>query len=120
MKLYLNSDFIIDNEDLKIVFTSDNIQLSEPILDKYKARISNSLDYLVSNRKGLNHSVDGGSGPNLNMLNYIFNGSKIKYSIQLTVDQIERLDIILSEIDEMESIKSKIKSFSETIVGLIG
>ena len=54
------------------------------------------------------------------MLNYIFNGSKIKYSIQLTVDQIERLDTILSEVDEMESIKSKIKSFSETIVGLIG
>ena len=74
----------------------------------------------VSNRKGLNHSVDGESGPNLNMLNYIFNGSKIKYSIQLTVDQIERLDTILSEVDEMESIKSKIKSFSETIVGLIG
>lgn len=120
MKLYLNSDFIIDNEDLKIVFASDNIQLSEPILDKYKARISNSLDYLISNRKGLNHSVDGESGPNLNMLNYIFNGSKIKYSIQLTVDQIERLDTILSEVDEMESIKSKIKSFSETIVGLIG
>lgn len=120
MKLYLNSDFVIDNEDLKIVFTSDDIQISESMLDKYKARISNSLDYLISNRKGLNRSSDSNSGFNLNMLNYIFNGSRIKYSIQLTIDQIERLDSILNEIDEMESIKSKIKSFSNTIVDLIG
>ena len=54
------------------------------------------------------------------MLNYIFNGSRIKYSIQLTIDQIEKLDKILKGIDEMEDIKSKIKSFSDTIINLIG
>ena len=119
MKLYLNSNVVVDNEDLKIVFTSDDVQISESILNKYSARISNSLDYLISNRKGLNSS-NSNSGYNLNMLNYIFNGSRIKYSIQLTIDQIEKLDKILKGIDEMEDIKSKIKSFSDTIINLIG
>lgn len=120
MKLYMNSNFIIDNEDLKIVFASDDIDLSEPIIDKYQARISNSIDYLISNRKGLNSSDKNNSGPNLNMLNYIFNGSKIKYSIQLTVSQIEELDKLLNGVDEMEDIKSKIISLSDTVIKLIG
>ena len=115
MKLYLNTNFIIDNEDLKILLTSNEVNVSEEILDKYRARISNSMDYIISNRNFGDTSV-----VDINKFNFIFNGSKIKYSIQLTISQIEKLDKLLDGIDELEEIKTKIQTFSNTIENLIG
>ena len=115
MKLYLNTNFIIDNEDLKILLTSNEVNVSEEILDKYRARISNSMDYIISNRNSGDTSV-----VDINKFNFIFNGSKIKYSIQMTISQIEKLDKLLDGIDELEEIKTKIQTFSNTIENLIG
>ena len=115
MKLYLNTNFIIDNEDFKIILVSDQVNVSAEIIDKYQARISNFMDYIVANRNSMESSAN-----DINRFNFIFNGSKIKYSIQLTISQIEKLDTILKDIDEMEEIKSKIQTFSNTIENLIG
>ena len=115
MKLYLNTNFVVDNEDFKIILASEQVNVSDEIIDKYQARISNFMDYIVANRNSMESSAS-----DINRFNFIFNGSKIKYSIQLTISQIEKLDTILKDIDEMEEIKSKIQTFSNTIEKLIG
>ncbi len=115
MKLYLNTNFVVDNEDFKIILASEQVNVSDEIIDKYQARISNFMDYIVANRNSMESSAN-----DINRFNFIFNGSKIKYSIQLTISQIEKLDTILKDIDEMEEIKSKIQTFSNTIEKLIG
>ena len=115
MKLYLNTNFVVDNEDFKIILASEQVNVSDEIIDKYQARISNFMDYIVANRNSTESSAN-----DINRFNFIFNGSKIKYSIQLTISQIEKLDTILKDIDEMEEIRSKIQTFSNTIEKLIG
>ena len=73
------------------------------------------MDYIISNRNSGDTSV-----VDISKFNFIFNGSKIKYSIQLTISQIEKLDKLLYGIDELEEIKTKIQTFSNTIENLIG
>ena len=104
MKLYLNTSYVVDHENLKIVFVNNEMIVDNDITDKYSGRISNALDYIVSHKKGLanNTAID------LNKFNFIFNGNKIKYSLQIPVDKIhEFLNIEKIFGDESEATELK-------------
>ena len=81
MKLFLNTNYVVDHQNLKLVFVDESIDISEKILNKYEARLSNYADYLISYKKGLNEDTN----INLNKFNFIFNGSKIVYSLQIPI-----------------------------------
>lgn len=122
MYLHLYTNFIVDNQDLKIIFSSNEVDASASIVEKYNARISNFMDYLISHRKGLSEKNE----LDLNKLNFIFNGDKICYSIQLSLSQIicftstfSSLEKVLS-VDEFNAIRNKMSSSADIINNLIG
>lgn len=116
MKLYLDNDFIVDNQDLKIVSNSKAV-LSDDILIKYKNRISTIITSIKEFSKPLN-------GKDLNFLNYMFSGSLIKYSIQLSATDIDKLmspddHSAFSTIDELVSIKTDISNIYQSVISII-
>ena len=117
MDMYLNTNYVVDHEDLKIILANDSVSLSDNIVDKYKARISNSMDYLLSYKKGLINS----DSMDLNKLNFIFNGNKIKYSLQIPLSNIiEFTNQYNSTIDEIIHALNTIRSIYDTVKNLIG
>lgn len=118
MNFYLNTSYVVDHENLKLVFVNEDMVVDSDISDKYSGRISNALDYIVSHKKGLaqNTAID------LNKFNFIFNGSKIRYTIQVPVEQItEFLNInkIFSDETEMKNLKSNIEGIKKIIDQLL-
>lgn len=116
MKLFLNTNYVTDHENLKIVFLKEMVSLSDSILEKYNARISNSLDYLISYKKELNNS----SNIDLNKFNFICNGNKIVYSVSISLSGIENIYKILEIEDELMEIKSIMSNYANIINNLIG
>lgn len=113
-KLYMNSDTVIDYMNLKIIFPDTQLYISDDINVKYNARISNSIDYINSYKKTLSelNIVD------LNKFSYIFNGTKIKYSIQLSLDNKGNIPEIFKKyryIDEIYQINEQIERSSKMI-----
>ena len=67
MKFFLNTNYVIGHENFKLVFLKENVSLDDDIISKYNARLSNSIDFLGSYKKGLSES----SVIDLNKFNYI-------------------------------------------------
>ena len=119
MKLFLNTNYVVDHQNLKLVFVDESIDISEKILNKYEARLSNYADYLISYKKGLNEDTN----INLNKFNFIFNGSKIVYSLQIPISDIidkEKLDFMFGEEEEWTNIENSIISTAKMVDSLIG
>lgn len=116
MKLYLDNDFVVDTQDLKIVADSKAL-LSDDILIKYKNRIATIISNIKESSKPLN-------GKDLNFLNYMFSGNIIKYSIQLSATDINKLmspddRSVFSTIDELVSIKTDISNIYKSVISVI-
>ena len=119
MKLFLNTNYVVDHQNLKLVFVDESIDISEKILNKYEARLSNYADYLISYKKGLNEDTN----INLNKFNFIFNGSKIVYSLQIPISDIidkDKLDFMFGEEEEWTNIENSIISTAKMVDSLIG
>ena len=117
MKLYLDNDFIVDSQDLKIVMESSKSLMSDSIVSKYRNRISSIMSTIKNEAANL-------QGKNLNYLNYIFNGTLIRYSIQLSASDIIKLTSAddhsaFSTIDELVAIKTDISNIYNSVISVL-
>lgn len=116
-KIYLNTNYVVDHKNLKIVFVNQEIDLDNPILNKYNARISTFVNYINSFKKGLSEKQE----LDLNKFNYIFNGNEIEYTIQVPMDKLKEFanDFFVDET-ELEIIKESMIAIYDTVEQLIG
>lgn len=115
-KIYLNTKYIVDNKNLKIVFANDMIDVDNPILDKYNARLSSFVNFIASFKKGLSEKQQ----IDLNKFNYIFNGTEIEYTIQIPMNEVKDFvnDFFVDET-ELENIKDDMIKIHSTVENLI-
>lgn len=113
MYFYLNPNFnILDHDNLKLIFADPFIQVDNMILTKYGARIHSFFDFIASYKSSLLNDTK----VNLNKYNYIFNGNQITYSLQFSLNEMNK-DIQLTS--ELSNLSNKISSFHDLIVNLI-
>jgi hypothetical protein len=117
MKLYMDTNYIVDYEDLKVIYTLPDINLSDNILNKYSARINDAYGYIAEFKSNLSKSDS--DEIDLNRLNFIFNGNMIKYSIQLSLKDIDRISYIFNDNIELSKIKNSIVTTSKVISNIM-
>lgn len=110
-KLFMSTNIITDYNNLKLLFIDPEIMISEPIMQKYKARISNGIDFINSYKKSLNESTN----VDLNKFNYIYNGTRMVYSVQMTLQDIENIKEILKDEEEFLHISESMEALGNMI-----
>lgn len=117
IKIYNNSNFIIDNENFKLLFLKENINLSESILLKYKEELSSYYNPIDEYKKKISEE----NKINLNMFNFIFNGVEVKYSVKFSLENTDKFINLLDETeDESSNIINLINNTKLSIDTLIG
>lgn len=116
LKLYLDTNYITNHQNLNYILSKDEINVSYDVINKYKARISNFVDYILSYKKGIIKNKE----INLNRLNYIFNGTKILYTIQLSISEISEFCKILKNIDELVVLEDKLMNYKKIVENIVG
>lgn len=114
MELYLYTNYITHHQNLNVVFADESLSVSECVRNKYVARISNYINYIISYKKEFNNkNID------LNKLNYIFNGSKILYTIQVPLSELKDFSKHISGSDELNIINEKVLQYYDVIHSLV-
>lgn len=115
MKWYMNTNYVIDHENLKIIFVNEGITISDEINKKYHHQIINSLNYLISHKKSLAKQTEY----NLSKFNYIFEGTSIKYSIQFSLEDFLTDKLFTSKDFFVESENKMIFDNLTSVVNMI-
>jgi hypothetical protein len=117
MKFILYTNYVVDYENLKLVFLKDGIDVGEDIISKYDNRINTSLEYIASYKKELSEST----AIDLNKFNFIYNGTEIVYSIQIPLSKIEQYrKNEETSFDELMAIINSMNTTVDTIKNLLG
>lgn len=120
VQMYLNCPYVIDHENLKLTFNTEEVLVDQEILNKYSARISDSISELNLHRKNLAQS----SEVNLNKFNFIFNGNPVTYSIQIPLADLVSADFHLMEESlenyEIKNLDHETLKLSQIALGIFG
>lgn len=117
LELFVQTNYVVDYDPLKLVMLNESINLDDDILVKYNARISNAVDYLVSHKKGLATKEE----TDINKYNFIFHGNVIRYNIQIPLAYVSGLynQPYMEKNHERLIIKKHIKTLSDMIKNIL-
>ena len=117
-KIYMNTNYITDHENLKIAFTHDSVNIDEEILEKYVTRIFDFVNQINEIKTELYEDKK----MDLSIFNYILNGSEITYSVQIPMSEINGFleSVEFDNESEFEQIKKSMTQISKMVEKLIG
>lgn len=106
---------VIDHENLKLVYLKPDINVNDPIIAKYQTRINAVINYLNAFKKDINEGDF-----DLGKFNFIMNGTQIRYSVQMSLNNIKKfLDTDFSD-EEVVALKKDIASYEQIVRSVIG
>lgn len=119
MKMYLNSNFIISHESLEIVAGSENLSMSEDITAKYGQRIIENINDIIDYKNNLVLFNKQRNQFDFNVMNFIINGVKIKYCVQIPLSKKDELLAVCDIVDELKEVKSDIEKYTLLVEKLV-
>ena len=122
LDILFNTKSIIDYETLNIVMNKEQISIEEDITAKYGQRILELANVISEYKNDLIKSSNESNQLNFNVFNYIFAGTKIKYSVQIPLSDvtsfIESISDKSGESDEIINIKNSLEKYSAIVRSL--
>lgn len=106
---------VVEYENLNLVYKKENVNVSDDIITKYNARISSAINYINSFKVEL----DSSQTVDLNKFNFIFNGTPITYTVQMSMAKVKDFVATPFQDEEITALKNDINTYLQIVESVV-